>query len=170
MPAPAASHRRVVLAAAVAVLAALAISILAALARPGGPAPASGAGLQAGAIAAEAAAAAEALAGRGVEATVLVVASLAPAPTADLLAALARHPLALTVEAHYAVGGLGSLVAETVADHGMGTRVVRCAVERASDGVTGGQPFLHGRHGLSAERLVQTALRELDRAPLTTAR
>lgn len=59
MPAPAASHRRVVLAAAVAVLAALAISILAALARPGGPAPASGAGLQAGAIATEAAAAPE---------------------------------------------------------------------------------------------------------------
>ena len=35
-----------------------------------------------------------------------------PAPVDDLVAALARVPLAVTVEAHYVNGGLGSLVAE----------------------------------------------------------
>ena len=36
--------------------------------------------------------------------------------------------LAVTVEAHYLSGGLGSLVSEVVAESGLGCRVVRCGV------------------------------------------
>ena len=41
-----------------------------------------------------------------------------------------RVPLALTIESHYLVGGVGSLVSEVVAEAGLGCRVVRCGVAR----------------------------------------
>lgn len=114
-----------------------------------------------GSVAGEAAAAAELLAEQGIACTMLIVASLNPAPVADLAAAVARFPLALTVEAHYATGGLGSLVAEVIAEAATGTRLVRCGVTTPSDGRSGSQDYFHHRHGLSRSGLVETALREL---------
>lgn len=114
-----------------------------------------------GSVTIEAVAAAEALAGRGVEAAVLVVASLAPAPADDLAAALARVPLALTVEAHYAAGGLGSLVSEVAAERGLPCVILRCAVSAVPDGVCGSQAHLYATHGLARDTLVERALQAL---------
>jgi transketolase len=114
-----------------------------------------------GSIAIEAAAAAETLAGRGIDCGCVIVACLQPAPADDLAAALGTVPLALTVEAHYAAGGLGSLVSEVVAERGLGCRVRRCAVRATPDGVSGSQRFMHQAHGLSREALVATALEAL---------
>ena len=114
-----------------------------------------------GSVAAEAAAAAELLAGRGVDAGCLIVGCLQPAPADDIAAALANARLALTVEAHYANGGLGSLVAEVVAERGIGCRLRRCAVRATPDGVSGSQRYMHQAHGLSREALVETALEAL---------
>jgi transketolase len=116
-----------------------------------------------GSVAGEATAAADALAGRGVRAAVLVVASVQPAPTDDLVAALGRVPLAFTVEAHYLNGGLGSLVAETIAEHRLGCRLVRCGVRTGADGVSGSQRWLHDAHGLSAAALEDAVLAGLAR-------
>lgn len=118
-----------------------------------------------GGVSREAAAAAEILAGQGVSTCLLVVASVTPAPVEDLAAALQRFPLAMTVEAHFPCGGLGSLVAEVVAERRLSCRVVRCAVSSALDGVSGSQAFLHQKHGLSREALVATARRELSVIP-----
>ncbi|MGA9994209.1 MAG: transketolase C-terminal domain-containing protein, partial [Pyrinomonadaceae bacterium] len=79
-----------------------------------------------GSISAEVADAASALADEGINATVMVVASLTPAPVDDLADALSRFSVALTVEAHYLTGGVGSLVSEVVAERGLNCRVVRC--------------------------------------------
>ena len=116
-----------------------------------------------GAIASDTAAAAESLVAQGIACTVMVVASVNPAPENDLVEALARFPLVVTVEAHYAVGGLGSLVAEMIAEHKLSCRLVRCAVREAPNGVSGGQAFLHDAHGLSDRCLAQTASREFAR-------
>ncbi len=112
-----------------------------------------------GGIAPEVAAAAEALDAQGIRSTVVVVASLNPAPVDDLAALLARFPVALTVEAHYVVGGVGSLVSEVVAEHGLACRVIRCGVRETPDGITGSQRYLQQAHGLSREAIVETALR-----------
>lgn len=117
-----------------------------------------------GSVTAEAVAAAGTLAARGVDVALLVVSSFNPAPIEDLAAALSRVPLALTVEAHSVNGGLGSLVCEVVAERGLSCRVARCGVRAAPDGVGGSQDFLHRRHGLSAEALVESALQALGRA------
>ena len=116
-----------------------------------------------GSVAAEAVAAADLLRDRGVSAAVWVVASVQPAPVDDLAAALGGVPVALTVEAHYVNGGLGSLVSEVAAEHGLACRVVRCGVQRPPDGVCGSQRFLYDAHGVSRDALVQKALGALER-------
>jgi transketolase len=109
-----------------------------------------------GSIARNALAAAEALAAVGVEATVLVAASIAPPPAADLAEALERFDVAVTVEAHYVNGGLGSLVCEVAAEHGLPCRVVRCGVRELEPGRSGSEAYLNETHGLSVEKLVAT--------------
>jgi transketolase len=115
-----------------------------------------------GSIAGEVASAAATLADQGIFCTVAVVASINPAPVDDLAALLARFPLALTVEAHYVIGAVGSLVSEVVAERGLGCRVVRCGVRTTPGATTGSQGYLHHLHGLSSNALVQTALKELE--------
>ena len=55
-------------------------------------------------------------------------------------------------------GGLGSLVAEVIAEHGLGCRLVRCGVRTRPDGVSGSQRYLHDAHGLSRRALVEDAV------------
>jgi transketolase len=117
-----------------------------------------------GPVANEAVAAATELAQRGVGARVVVVAGVQPVPADDLAAALGDVPLALTVEAHYAAGGLGSLVAEVIAERGLGCRLVRAAVHAQPDARVGSQAFLYEQHGLSARALVATVLERTGRA------
>lgn len=114
-----------------------------------------------GPAAGEAVVACEMLRERGIGGAVLVVSTMNPAPTADLVTWLARYRVAVTVEAHYVNGGVGSLVAETVAEQGLACRVVRCGVRQQPDGVTGGFAYLRERYGLSPQTLAQTASQAL---------
>jgi transketolase len=117
-----------------------------------------------GSIAVEAAAAAQELNARGISCSFAIAAAISPAPADELAELLARHPVALTVEAHYRVGGLGSLVAEVIAERALPCRLVRCGVENLPGGISGSQRYLHHRFGLSAERLVETAQQALAQA------
>jgi transketolase len=99
-----------------------------------------------------------------------VVASLNPPPTTDLLTALADVPLVVTVEAHYVTGGVGSLVAEVVAEHDVRCRLLRVGVRTSPAGHTGSQQYLYQRHGLTRESLVQTVLAQLDRVQVGAPR
>jgi transketolase len=114
-----------------------------------------------GSVTNEVTAAATTLASQGFSCTVVVVASLAPAPVSDLIAVLSRFSVALTIEAHSVVGGLGSLVSEIVAEHGIDCRVVRCGVRSTPNGRSGGLSYLHHIHGLSSEALVKAAFEML---------
>ena len=110
-----------------------------------------------GAVASEAVAAMELLAADGIRASIAIVSTVNPAPTADLLEILSRFKTVLTVEAHYINGGVGSLVSEVVAENGLGCRVHRCGIRVGPDGVVGSQRFLEDRHGLSRVALAKTA-------------
>ncbi len=110
-----------------------------------------------GSVTHQAVLAAEALAEQGFSVAVLVVASLNPVPVQDLTAVLPRFRHVLTVEGHYRVGGVGSLISEVVAEHGLSCRVSRCGVTAGPDGVSGGEGFLLERHGLSSTALAETA-------------
>ena len=108
-----------------------------------------------GSIASEVTTAAEALSAKGIECTVMVVASLNPAPIDDLVAALSRFSVAVTVENHYLAGGVGSLVSEVVAEYGIDCRVVRCGIKEMPNGVSGGTDYLRHAFGLSSDALVR---------------
>jgi transketolase len=111
-----------------------------------------------GPVASEATAASEQLREHGVHCTVGVVASINPAPIDDLVEILSRFSVAVTAEAHYVTGGLGSLVCEVAAEHGITCRVIRCGVRSTPNGVAGSQDYHYRLHGLSADALVQTVL------------
>jgi transketolase len=117
-----------------------------------------------GSMAAEASKAAALLAGQGISATVAVVASVQPAPIEDLVELLSEVPTVVTVEAHYRTGGLGSLVAEVIAEHRLRCSLVRHAVEVMPRGVTGTLPFLNDFYGLSAQSLTESIATGLSRA------
>lgn len=112
-----------------------------------------------GSIAVEAAAAVAALAAEGVECGFTVIASVSPPPCDDLAAILVSAPVVVTIEAHYATGGLGSLVSEIVAERGLGTRVVRRGVAHPPSGRSGSEEYMHRLHGLD-----RTALADVVRA------
>jgi transketolase len=108
-----------------------------------------------GSIAHEALAAAELLSESGIEATVALVSSFNPSPVEEIAELLDSLPTALTVEAHYRNGGLGSLVAETIAERGLPCRLLRAAVEEMPRGEVGSQRYLEDRHGLTAPHLAR---------------
>lgn len=109
-----------------------------------------------GSVASEAALTVKALAVKGIHATMAVVASVNPAPADDLAEALSQFRLALTVEAHYITGGLGSMISEIVADQGLSCKVIRRGISAPYDGLSGSQAFLYDKHGLSSSMLADT--------------
>jgi transketolase len=111
-----------------------------------------------GPIAIEVVAAAEELAREGIEAHVVVVAGINPVPENDLVEALQRHRLAITVETHYVTGGLGSLVSEVIADHGLGTRLLRLGVRTGIGGRSGSPAHMYSRHGLDRTGIARSVI------------
>jgi transketolase len=110
-----------------------------------------------GAIATEAYSAVQDLANHGIGAALMVVASINPPPLADLKDALSRYRLALTVEAHYITGGLGSMVSEVIAESEIRCKLVRLGIEEQMDGFVGSQRCLYDNYGLSGRRIADRA-------------
>jgi len=106
----------------------------------------------------EAVNAAKELAVAGIECTVLLVSSFNPGPQADVLAHVQRFDTVFTIESHYVTGGLGSWVAEVIAEAGVPCRLVRCGVKELPDSFSGSQAWLHERHGFSSSQIVRQAL------------
>lgn len=94
---------------------------------------------------------------QGICPTIACVSSVAPAPRDQIIALLRQHPQAVTIEAHYTTGGLGSLVAEIAAEEGLSIRLHRVGVKsQSSDGRAGSQTYLEAKHGLDLASIVQT--------------
>ena len=104
------------------------------------------------------------LAEGGIESSVLVVSTLRPAGASEISAALAEFPVALSVEGHYVDGGLGSLVAEIIAEGGVPCRLVRCGVTGAVGSVTGSTAYMNRMHGLAPREIASMAQRALKEA------
>jgi len=117
-----------------------------------------------GGVAAEAAVACEKLRAAGVDCGFAVLAAVQPPPVDALATLLTSTRLVLTVEAHYETGGLGSLVAEVLAENALRCRLVRCGVKTTPDGRVGSRHYMHKMHGLDTEALVRRAMLEIRKA------
>jgi transketolase len=96
---------------------------------------------------------------RKLDVTVAVVSCIRPVPGDDLAALLDHHRLVISVEDHYIVGGIGSIVAETIAELGAGNRLVRLGVNRALPGRSGSESYLLAEAGLSSEAIAAAVAR-----------
>ncbi len=114
-----------------------------------------------GGISCEAAEAVALASTKSVDCAHAVLSSLSPLPMAALKRLLQNYRSVVSVEAHYARGGLFSLASEVVAEHDLNCRIFRCAVEEMPDGVTGDLPFMYEKNGLSpgciADKIVLAA-------------
>ena len=95
---------------------------------------------------------------RGIDVTTAVVSQVAPAPVAGLRDLIARHGAVVTLESHYMTGGLGSLVCEVIADHGLVVRLRRCAVESVPRDQVGSAAHMASITGTDAGAVVSAAL------------
>lgn len=101
---------------------------------------------------------------RGVSVSHLHVSTLKPFGDELLEAAIARTKTAvITLENHTIIGGLGSAVAEYVADRGLGTKVVRLGL-RDTYAHGASKPYLVKEYELDATALVRTVEGELGRS------
>jgi transketolase len=93
----------------------------------------------------------------GISSTVAIVSSFNPSPWAGLADLLRRVPLAVSVEAHYPNGGLGSFASEVIAEEGIDCRLMRRAVTEMPRGQTGAAAYLYDQYGLSAPQIARAA-------------
>jgi len=106
-----------------------------------------------GSISNETAAAASKLSSQGLSCAHAVLAAINPAPEKSLVELLRRFPAVYTVEAHYLAGGIGSLIAELIAENGLNCRLTRLGLDRTPDSVSGDLAFLYNRYGISPEAI-----------------
>ena len=94
----------------------------------------------------------------GVEATVLHMPTVKPLDVAALLRHAAEVPAIVTVEEHTLMGGLGSAVAEAIAEAGLTPvkRVKRIGIPDVFADQYGSQASLMRRYGISAEHVAST--------------
>ena len=118
--------------------------------------------IAAGAILAETVRAADLLAERGIRAGVVSMPTIAPLDAAAVLEAAARTRWIVTVEEHSVTGGLGSAVAEVLAEApATGARLARCGVTAGPFGV-GGQAYLRGLNQLDAAGIAERVARVME--------
>jgi len=108
--------------------------------------------------------AARALGGHGVSVCVINVPTIKPLDSAAVLAAAGSVRLAVTAENHSVIGGLGSAVAETMAEAGLGCPLRRIGLRDTFAEGSLDATYLFGKYGLSTSALIETIWSALGRS------
>lgn len=108
-------------------------------------------------------AAAEALAGVGVAATVVNVPVLKPIDRVTISEVAKRVGAVVTAENHTIIGGLGSAVAEVLAEDGVGVRLRRVGLRDTFAEGAHSAPLLFAKYGLSTQHVIEAAWAAMDR-------
>lgn len=119
-----------------------------------------------GAILGQVLAAHQLLAADGLHATVVHCPSIAPFDAAAVADAAERTGVVLSVEEHVVTGGLGSAVAEALAEAGARARLIRLGIAGGFADAVGSQQDLRADHGLDAAGIARRA--RLATRPLST--
>lgn len=101
--------------------------------------------------------AAQALAESGIQAQVVSVPSIRPCDTPALLAALKGCNAVITVEEHNVNGGLGSLVAEVMAEAGIGIPLKRLGIPDGEYAAAADRGWMRQHHGFDAQAIIALA-------------
>ncbi|WP_313071682.1 transketolase family protein [Atlantibacter hermannii] len=101
--------------------------------------------------------AAAALSDQGIDAAVINVPSIRPCDTAQLLAVLQKSRRVITVEEHNVNGGVGSLVAEVLAEVGCAIPLTRLGIADGSYAIAADRKDMRAHHGIDAAGVVRKA-------------
>ena len=101
--------------------------------------------------------AAQTLAESGIQAQVVSVPSIRPCDTSALLAALKGCNAVITVEEHNVNGGLGSLVAEVMAEAGIGIPLKRLGIPDGEYAAAADRGWMRQHHGFDAQAIIALA-------------
>lgn len=101
--------------------------------------------------------AAQTLAESGIQAQVVSVPSIRPCDTPALLAALKGSNAVITVEEHNVNGGLGSLVAEVMAEAGIGIPLKRLGIPDGEYAAAADRGWMRQHHGFDAQAIIALA-------------
>lgn len=96
----------------------------------------------------------------GLTCTLASVHSLSPVDGDVLGDLLAEHRVVVSFEEHSVIGGLGSLVAEHLAERAGGTRLVRMGLPRGFPSGIGSQEYLRTVNGVDANALARSIVAE----------
>ena len=116
-----------------------------------------------GMMLAPALAAARALGEHGASVSVINVHTIKPLDTATVQGAAAAAKVVVTAENHTVIGGLGSAVAETIAEAGLGRPLRRVGLRDTFAEGSSTAPYLFGKYGLSTRTLIETIWTALGR-------
>ena len=119
--------------------------------------------LATGMMVAPALSAADTLRTSGVSATVVNVPVIKPLDTTTMLAVAEAAHVVVTAENHSVIGGLGSAVAETLAESGLGRPLRRVGLQDTYAEGAKDASYLFTKYGLTVQHLVDTAWTALDR-------
>lgn len=108
-----------------------------------------------GSLAVEAVDAAERLARQGISAEVLNISSLRPLDKLAVVRSLSKTGRVVTVEEHSVCGGLGSTIAEIIAESGMPVRLKRLGIAEGHFAKAGPRAEVRAWHGIDAEGIVK---------------
>jgi transketolase len=108
-------------------------------------------------------AAATTLRAHGVAATVVNVPVIKPLDTATVLSVAGASQVVITAENHSVIGGLGSAVAEALAESGLGRPLRRTGLRDTFAEGAKDAHYLFTKYGLTVQNLVTTAWSALDR-------
>ncbi|AMG55141.1 MULTISPECIES: transketolase family protein [Citrobacter] len=97
------------------------------------------------------------LADSGIQATVVSVPSIRPCDTKALLAAVKDCKAVITVEEHNINGGLGSLVAEVLAEGGTGAVLKRLGIPDGEYAAAADRNWMRQHHGFDAQSIAAQA-------------
>ena len=109
----------------------------------------------------EAVDASDALSRQGIAAAVISLSSIRPLNHSALAQALSGHSIVISVEEHNINGGVGSIVAEIIAEHGIGARLHRLGVSDGGYAIAADRPTTRKALSIDAVSLVATARRLL---------
>lgn len=94
----------------------------------------------------------------GVRAAIGVVSSLNPVDALQISKTLHNYSTVITVESQYINGGLGSMMAEIIAENRISCQLKRFGVRKTPDGKTGSPEYMRSINGLTKEAIYQLLL------------
>ncbi|MFM2484697.1 transketolase family protein [Celerinatantimonas yamalensis] len=110
-----------------------------------------------GSTAHEVVSAAQSLDQEGISAQVINIPSIRPCDRAQLAQLLADVPLVISVEEHNINGGIGSLVAEVIAEQGLAVRLQRLGIGDGEYAIAADRNDMRAHHGIDAAHICQRA-------------